>query len=149
MANLKDKLTQHMKHAMKQKDVLKLSVIRLLMAEIKNREIELRKELDDGEVLALIQHAVKQRKEAMEQYRRGGREDLAEKEEREMEILRAYLPEEISETELIRIIEDAIASTGASSPKEMGKVMREVMPRVKGRADGRLVKELVRKRLGG
>ncbi len=147
--SLKDKIMQNMKEAMKARDQLKLSTLRLLVSEIKNREIDAKGELKDEDILALVQKAVKQRQDSISQYEKGGRQDLAEKEKAEMEILKAYLPEELSREEVLQIIDEAIAATGASSPKEMGKVMREVMPKVKGRADGKLVNELVRKRLTG
>jgi len=147
--SLKDRVLQDMKEAMKARDQLKLSTLRLLVSEIKNREIDAKGELKDEDILALIQKAVKQRQDSIAQYEKGGRQDLAEKEKAELEILKAYLPEELSKEEILEIIDQAIAATGASSPKEMGKVMREVMPKVKGRADGKLVNELVKKRLAG
>ncbi|HDD53122.1 MAG TPA: GatB/YqeY domain-containing protein [Thermosulfidibacter takaii] len=147
--SLKDRVLQDMKEAMKARDQLRLSTLRLLVSEIKNREIDAKGELKDEDILALIQKAVKQRQDSIAQYEKGGRQDLAEKEKAEMEILKAYLPEELSKEAILKIIDQAIAATGASSPKEMGRVMREVMPRVKGRADGKLVNELVRKRLAG
>ena len=147
--SLKDRVLQDMKEAMKARDQLRLSTLRLLVSEIKNREIDAKGELKDEDILALIQKAVKQRQDSIAQYEKGGRQDLAEKEKAEMEILKAYLPEELSKEAILEVIDQAIAATGASSPKEMGKVMREVMPKVKGRADGKLVNELVRKRLAG
>ena len=147
--SLKDRVLQDMKEAMKARDQLRLSTLRLLVSEIKNKEIDAKGELKDEDILALIQKAVKQRQDSIAQYEKGGRQDLAEKEKAELEILKAYLPEELSKEAILKIIDQAIAATGASSPKEMGKVMREVMPKVKGRADGKLVNELVRKRLAG
>ncbi len=147
--SLKEKILQDMKGAMKARDSLKLSTLRLLVSEIKNREIDAKDELKDDEVLALIQKAVKQRQDSINQYEKGGRQDLADKEKAEMVILKAYLPEELSQEELLTIIDEAVSATGASSPKEMGKVMKEVMPKVRGRADGKEVNELVRKRLTG
>ena len=147
--SLKDRLIQDMKEAMKARDQLRLSTLRLLISEIKNKEIEAKGELKDEDILAIIQKAVKQRQDSIAQYEKGGRQDLADKEKAELEILKAYLPEELSQEEILEIIDQAIAATGASSPKEMGKVMREVMPKVKGRADGKVVNELVRKRLAG
>jgi len=147
--SLKDRVLQDMKEAMKARDQLRLSTLRLLVSEIKNKEIDAKGELKDEDILALIQKAVKQRQDSIAQYEKGGRQDLAEKEKAEMEILKAYLPEELSKEAILEVIDQAIAATGASSPKEMGKVMREVMPKVKGRADGKLVNELVRKRLAG
>ncbi len=147
--SLKDRVLQDMKEAMKARDQLRLSTLRLLVSEIKNKEIDAKGELKDEDILALIQKAVKQRQDSIAQYEKGGRQDLAEKEKAEMEILKAYLPEELSKEAILEVIDQAIAATGASSPKEIGKVMREVMPKVKGRADGKLVNELVRKRLAG
>ena len=147
--SLKDRLLQDMKEAMKARDQLKLSTLRLLVSEIKNKEIDAKGELKDEAILAIIQKAVKQRQDSIAQYEKGGRQDLADKEKAELEILKAYLPEELSQEEILKIIDEAIAATGATSPKEMGKVMREVMPKVKGRADGKMVNELVRKRLAG
>ncbi len=147
--SLKDRLLQDMKEAMKARDQLKLSTLRLLVSEIKNKEIDAKGELKDEDILAIIQKAVKQRQDSIAQYEKGGRQDLADKEKAELEILKAYLPEELSQEEILKIIDEAIAATGATSPKEMGKVMREVMPKVKGRADGKMVNELVRKRLAG
>jgi len=145
--SLKDKILQDMKEAMKARDQLRLSTLRLMVSEIKNREIDAKDELKDDEVLALIRKAVKQRRDSISQYEKGGRQDLADKEKAEMVILKAYLPEELSREELLTIIDEAVSATEASSPKEMGKVMKEVMPKVKGRADGKVVNELVRKRL--
>ena len=147
--SLKDRLMQDMKEAMKARDQLRLSTLRLLISEIKNKEIDSKGELKDEDILSIIQKAVKQRQDSIAQYEKGGRQDLADKEKAELEILKAYLPEELSQEEILKIIDEAIAATGASSPKEMGKVMKEVMPKVKGRADGKLVNELVRKRLAG
>jgi len=147
--SLKDKILQDMKEAMKARDRLRLSTLRLLVSQIKNREIDAKGELKDDEVLVLIRKAVKQRLDSISQYEKGGRQDLADKERAEMEILKAYLPEELSREALLAIIDEAISATGATLPKEMGKVMKEVMPKVKGRADGKVVNELVRKRLAG
>ncbi len=147
--SLKDRILQDMKDSMRARDALRVSTLRLLISEIKNKEIDAKGELEDGDVLTLIQKAVKQRQDSIIQYEKGGRKDLADKEKAEMEILKLYLPEELSQDEILKIIDNAIATTGASSLKEMGKVMKEVMPKVKGRADGKLVNELVRKRLSG
>jgi len=147
--SLKDKILQDMKEAMKARDQLRLSTLRLLVSQIKNREIDAKGELKDDEVLALIRKEVKQRLDSISQYEKGGRQDLADKERAEMEILKAYLPEELSREALLAIIDEAISATGATSPKDIGKVMKEVMPKVKGRADGKVVNELVRKRLAG
>jgi uncharacterized protein YqeY len=144
---LKEKIQQDIKQAMKEKERDKLSTLRLLMSEIKNKEIDAGGDLEDSDILALIQKAAKQRKESIEQYKKGSRDELAAKEERELEILSAYLPQQLSREELEGIIKEAIAKCGATSPKEMGKVMKEVMPAVKGRADGKEVNALVRSML--
>ncbi len=146
---VKEKIMADLKEAMKSKDMDKVSTLRLLLSEIKNKEIDKRGELTDEEIYAVIQKSVKQRKESIEQYRSGGREDLVEKEQKELEILEKYLPEQLSEDELERIIDEAIKETEATTLKDLGKVMRVVMPKVKGRADGKLVNEMVRKKLGG
>ncbi len=146
---IKEKIMADLKEAMKSKDMDKVSTLRLLLSEIKNKEIDKRGELTDEEIYAVIQKSVKQRKESIEQYRSGGREDLVEKEQKELEILEKYLPEQLSEDELERIIDEAIKETEATTLKDLGKVMRVVMPKVKGRADGKLVNEMVRKKLGG
>ncbi len=146
---VKEKIMADMKEAMKAKDMIKVSTLRLLLSEIKNKEIDKKGELTDEEIYALIQKAVKQRKESIEQYRFGGRNDLVQKEETELKILESYLPEQLSEEELERIIEEAIKETGATTMKDMGKVMKIVMPKVKGRADGKIVNEMVKKKLGG
>jgi len=106
-------------------------------------------ELTDDEIHAVIQKAVKQRRESIEQYKKAGREDLVEKEQRELEILEAYLPKPLTQEELEAIVEEAIKEVQATSLKDMGKVMKVVMPKVRGRADGRVVNELVKSKLGG
>ncbi len=147
--SLKKKIMEDMKEAMKAKDMLKVSVLRLLNSEIKNKEIDKKGELSDDEILAVIQKAVKQRKEAIEQYEKADRSDLAEKEKKELEILESYLPKPLSEGELNALIDEVIKEVGATSVKDMGKVMQAIMPKVRGRADGKLVNQLVRKRLSG
>ena len=147
--SLKKKIMEDMKEAMKAKDMLKVSVLRLLNSEIKNKEIDKKGELSDDEILAVIQKAVKQRKESIEQYEKAGRSDLAEKEKKELEILESYLPKPLSEEELNALIDEVIKEVGATSVKDMGKVMQAIMPKVRGRADGKLVNQLVRSKLGG
>ena len=146
---LKEKIMQDMKEAMKAKDTAKVSTLRLLISEIKNKEIDKRGELTDDEILAVIQKAVKQRKESIEQYEKAGRSDLVEKEKKELEILEAYLPQPLSEEELEAIIDEAIKEAQATSVKDMGKVMKIVMPKVRGRADDKIVNQKVREKLGG
>jgi len=141
--NLKDQLTEEMKGAARAKDKLRLGTIRMVRSEIKNREIALRHELSDDEILKLLGTMVKQRKDSISQFKKGGRDDLAAKEEQELEILQAYLPEQLDAAEIEKIVKAVIAETGAVGKKDMGKVMQAVMARVAGRADGREVNRLV------
>ena len=144
---LKDELEADLKSAMKGKDQLRVSVIRMLKSAIKYREIELMKSLDDAGVQAVIGSEVKRRRDAVEQYRQGGREDLASKEEQEIAILQHYQPAQLSEAELARVVDGVIARVGAQGPKDMGKVMKELLPEVQGKAEGTVVSELVKQRL--
>ena len=141
--SLKEQLTEAMKTAAKAKDKLRLSTIRMVRSEIKNREIALRHELDDNEVLKLLGTMVKQRKDSISQFKKGGREDLAAKEELELEILSVYLPEPMIADEIEEIVKTVIAETGSTGKKDMGKVMQAVMARVAGRADGKEVNRMV------
>ena len=145
--DLKTRLGEDFKQALRSGDKLRLSVIRLLMALIKNREVEKRGPLTDAEVLQAIVASCKQRQEAVEQYRQGGRQDLVEKESAELEILQAYLPRPLTSDELNAMILEAIQEVQATSVKEMGKVMGVLMPRITGRADGKTVNTLVREAL--
>lgn len=140
--SLKSQLSEDMKAAMRAGEKIRLSTIRLLNAEIKNAEIDKGEELSDDEVIGLVQRQIKRRREASEQYRKGGREELALKEEAEAAILEEYLPAQLSDDELSAIIREAVSQMGATSKKEMGKVMGVVMPKVKGRADGTRVSRL-------
>ena len=146
---LKERLNQEMKQAMKARDSLRLTTIRMILTAVKNREIEQKKELDDREVTAVLSTMLKQRREAADAYRKGERDELAEKEEREIEILQDFLPAQLSSEEIGKVIDSAIEETGASSMKEMGAVMKIVSGRTAGRADGKVVSEMVRKRLAG
>ena len=147
---LLEKLNEDYKEAVRNKDEIKRNTINLLLSGLKYRQIELRasgKELTDEEIIGVISKEIKKRKEAIELYEKGNRQDLAEKEKRELEILESYMPKQLSEEELLKIIDETIKSVGASSPSDVGKVMKELMPKVKGKADGSLVKSLVEKRL--
>ncbi|HEX30254.1 TPA: GatB/YqeY domain-containing protein [Candidatus Poribacteria bacterium] len=146
---LKEKLLGDLKRAMKEKDRSALNAIRMITNDIKNREIELRRELDDGEIAQLISAQVRKREEAIEQFRKGNRMDLVEEESRQVELLKSYLPKPLSQEELSQMIDEAIEEAGAKSPKDLGKVMRLIMPKVRGRADGKLVNQMVRNKLGG
>lgn len=145
--SLLDQLNEDMKQAMKDKDKLKLSVIRMVKSAIKNEEINVQKELSDDEVLTVLNRELKQRRDSLQEFEKAGREDLVEKTRAEIEILQGYLPEQLSEEELRAIISETIAAVGASSKKEMGKVMGALMPKIKGRADGRLVQQMVQEML--
>lgn len=145
--DLKTRLGEDFKQALRSGDKLRLSVIRLLTALIKNREVEKRGPLTDAEVLQAIVASCKQRQEAIEQYRRGGRQDLVDKESAELEILQTYLPKPLTSEELHTMVLEAIREVQATSLKEMGKVMGLLMPRVTGRADGKMVNTLVREAL--
>ena len=147
--SLQDQLSSDMKDAMRAKDPLRLSTIRQLRSAIKNREIELGKSLDDETIIGVITTQGKQRREAAQMYRENDRLELAEKEESELEILLAYLPAQLGEDELRTIIAAAIAETGATSPRDMGKVMGPVMAKTRGCADGKLVNQLVKELLAG
>ena len=145
--SLKDKLTQDMKEAMKAKQTERLSTIRQLRGAIKNKEIELRQDLDDDAIISVISTLVKQRREAAQMYVDNDRPELAAKEEAEMAVLQAYLPAQLGEEDVKAIVTAVIAEVGATSIKDMGKVMPQVMARTKGAADGKLVNQLVREQL--
>ncbi|MDO8885847.1 GatB/YqeY domain-containing protein [Candidatus Oleimmundimicrobium sp.] len=147
--SLKKDIELHMREALKaaskdEDEKVRLSTLRLLMAEIKNMEIEKKKELSDDEVIEAVLRHTKKRKEAIEIYQKVGRTDAAKKEQKELNILQSYLPAQLTKDEVEGIIAEAIKSTGAHEPRDMGKVMKEVMPRLKGRADAKMVNELVR-----
>lgn len=144
---LEERLNEEMKLAMKSNDKLRLSTIRMIRSAIKNREIELRKKLDDDEIYRVIQGMVRKGEESIEQFQAGGRLDLVEKEKKEIEVLKSFLPEQVSKEELIRIIDETIKETQSSSIKDLGKVMKSVMSKLGGKADGRLVNQLVKERL--
>ena len=144
---LKARLTEDLKSALRSGDKLRTSVIRLLTALIKNREVEKRGPLTDAEVIQAVSASCKQRQEAIEQYRQGGRQDLVDKETAELAILQSYLPAALSPDELQTLVREAIRDSQAASPREMGKVMALLMPKVTGRADGKIVSDLVREML--
>jgi hypothetical protein len=144
---LQETITAAMKDAMRAKDSLRLNAIRLMRTAIKNREIDARQELGDQEVIGVLSTLVKQSRESAQVYRENNRIDLAEKEEAELAVIQEFLPAQLSEEEIRRMIEEAVAQTGASSMKEMGQVMKVVAAKTLGRADGRLVSELVKARL--
>jgi hypothetical protein len=135
MSTLKERITEDMKAAMRAAEKERLGTIRMLQAAIKQREVDERIVLDDGQVLSVIEKMIKQRKESIAQFEQGGRADLAAREQAEIELLQAYLPAQLSDAEVDALIKDAIASTGAASVKDMGKVMAVVKAKAAGRAD--------------
>lgn len=147
MSGLKERLLEDMKKAMKNKNKERLSVIRMTRSEIKNKEIELSKELDDQEITAVIAKQVKQVKDSLDDFAKSGKKDVMDKLYREIDILQEYLPEQLSESEVDELIDEVIAELGAESMADMGKVMGTIMPKIKGRADGGIVSEKVKERL--
>ncbi len=145
--SLKDQITADMKAAMKGGDKARLGVIRLILAALKQVEVDERIELDDTRVLAVLDKMVKQRQDSLEQYRQAGRDELAEQEAFEIEVIRQYLPEPLSDEEIDALVDQALAETGASSMKEMGKVMGWLKPRLQGRADMGAVSARVKAKL--
>ena len=145
----KDKLTEDMKQAMKDKEAgkLRLSVIRMVRAAIKNVEIDTKAELAEEDVIAIVAKEVKMRRDSMEEFKKGQRDDLVAQLEQEIEVLLPYLPQQLTEAEVREIVTEAVAIAGATSSKDMGKVMAVLMPKVKGRADGKLVNNIVRELL--
>jgi uncharacterized protein YqeY len=146
---IKERLTEDMKCAAKEKEKSKLSTLRLALAAVQNKEKELRKELSDQEMIQVISGLIKRGKESIEQFKAGQREDLVAKEKKELEVLQAFLPQQLTLEELEAEISKALEETGVSTPQEMGKVMKVLMSRIAGRAEGKVVNELVRKRLSG
>ncbi len=147
-STLKQRLTDDMKTAMRSKDTHRLGVIRLVLAAIKQREVDERTELDDSQVIAILDKMTKQRRDSIEQYIKGDRPELADKERAEIEIIADYLPPALSDAELESMINDAIATSGASSPKEMGKVIGLLKGKLQGRADMGAVSAQIKARLG-
>ena len=146
---LSDKVNGEITAAMKAKDQVRLSALRMLKAAIMNKGVEKKSDLDDAEVLQVVASLVKQRRDSIEQFAKAGRTDLVDKETAEMVILEDYLPPAASPEDIAAAVAAAIAETGASSPKDMGKVMKAVMPKLAGKsADGRAVNEAVRRSLG-
>lgn len=145
---VKQDLDASLKDAMRAKDSVALDAVRAVKSALKLAEIEAGRDLADPEVHALIQKAIKQRRDSIEQFKAGGREDLVEKEAAQLKVLEKFLPAQLSEAEVAALVDEAAASTGAAGPKDMGKIMAALMPKVKGRADGGLVSRLVKAKLG-
>jgi len=145
---LKQRIQEEMKAAMKGGEKRRLGIIRLVLAAIKQREVDERIELDDTQILAVLDKMVKQRRDSFEQFEKAGRTELAEQEQFEIGVLQEYLPEALSDDEIISLIDQAIASTGAASIRDMGKLMGQLKPKLQGRADMGAVSALIRKKLG-
>ncbi len=147
--SLNDKVAADITAAMKAKDAARLSALRMLKAAIMNKGVEKGRDLEDAEIQQVVSSLVKQRRDSIEQFSKAGRTDLVDKETGEVAVLEAYLPPAVTAEEIDAAVTAAIAETGASSPKDMGKVMKAVMPKLAGKnADGKLVNEAVRRKLG-
>ena len=147
--SLKEQLTADMKEAMKNKEKERLAVIRMVRGAIRQQEIDGQKELGEEVVIAVISKEVKMRRDSIEEFQKGGREDLVEKTQAEIDVLLPYLPAQLSEDEVRELVKAAVEQTGAATPKDMGKVMGVLMPKVKGRADGKMVNTIVKSFLQG
>lgn len=147
--SLKHQIQEAVKDAMRAREKERLSVLRLITAAIKQREVDERIELDDEQVLAVLDKMVKQRRESLEQYEKAAREDLVAQERFELQILKEFLPEPLNEIELAELIKAAITESGASSIRDMGSVMNALRPKVQGRADMKVVSQAVKNQLGG
>ena len=145
---LKKRIQDEMKTAMKAREKRRLGIIRLILAAVKQREVDERIELDDTQILAVLDKMVKQRRDSIEQFEKAGRTDLVEQEAFEIGVLKEYLPEAMSEEEIAALIKEAIASTGAESLKDIGKVMGVIKPKAQGRADMGAISTAVRQQLG-
>ncbi|MFZ1344022.1 GatB/YqeY domain-containing protein [Thiothrix eikelboomii] len=146
---LKEQLTEAMKQALRAQDKARLGVVRLVLAAIKQQEVDTRQEQDDLAVLAVLDKMVKQRRESIRQYTEAGRLELAEQEQFEINVIQEYLPQALSDAEITALVAEAVAATGAASVKDMGKVMAWVKPKAQGRADMGKVSSLIKTSLGG
>ena len=144
---MKEELLQDLKEAMKNKDTLRKDTITMLRAAILQVEKDSQKVLNDDEICAIVAKEVKKRKESVKEYEDAGREDIADNLKKEIEILSKYLPEQLTEDEIRKMVEDAIVESGAASPRDMGKVMSILRPKTAGKADGKLVSDIVKERL--
>ncbi|MCL5060051.1 MAG: GatB/YqeY domain-containing protein [Candidatus Thermoplasmatota archaeon] len=146
---LKDRITEDMKQAMRAKDSARLSAIRLLLAAIKQREVDERITLDDAQIISVVDKMIKQRRESIAQFEKAARQDLVDAESFELQVLQAYLPQQLSEAEVDAIVAAGIAEAGATVMADMGKVMNVIRPKLAGRADMGKVSALVKSRLAG
>nr|HID59788.1 GatB/YqeY domain-containing protein [Desulfobacterales bacterium] len=149
MTTLKEKIGSELKVAMHTKDAVRVSVLRLLRSAIKDREIELRRALSDSDILGVIRTQIKRCKESISKFRAAKRDDLAQKEEKELAILETFMPEAMSEDEIRKTVNSVIEELGATTMKDMGRVMKELMSRLAGKADGSMVSDVVKKSLSG
>ena len=148
--SLQERINEDLKVYMKSKDTFKLGVVRMVKGVVQLEKINLKKEeLSDDEIIKLISKQIKMRKDSIAEFTKAGRDDLVQQNEKEIDVLKEYMPEEMSEEEVINIINEAISSTGASNIKEMGKVMREVTPKVSGRFDMGRVSSIIKEKLNG
>jgi uncharacterized protein YqeY len=145
--SLKEKLNESMKTAMKARDALRLSAVRMVLSLVKNREIDQKKELNDQDVIEVISTLVKQRRESIRMYQEGNRPDLVEKEEAELEVLLGFLPVQLSSAEIAALVDRIILETGAQGAKDMGRVMKALTPLTAGKADGKSVSDTVKQKL--
>jgi hypothetical protein len=145
--DLKQRIDQDMRVALKSGDKLKLNITRLLKSDIRYKEIDKGKELSDEEVQEVLSSSAKKHRDSIEQFRKGGREDLVKKEEEELNLILGYMPAQLSQGEIEKLIEESIAEVGAEGEKDIGKVMKALMPKVKGKADGKTVNLLVTSKL--
>lgn len=147
--NLLERLESDMNKAAKARDSERLGAIRFVRSQTKNRQIELRRELKDEDVVEVLSRIAKQHRESIEQFQEGGRDELVKHERRQLSVVEEYLPAQLREQELLEILSGVIEETGAAGPRDIGMVMKTIMPRVTGRADGKIVKALVQSRLTG
>jgi uncharacterized protein YqeY len=146
--SLHNRLSEDLKQAMRAKDQLRMDTIRMIKAALLNKEIELKKDLDEAEMSRVLTTLIKQRKESVEQYQKANRQELADKELKEIVIVEGYLPQALSQEEIVKVIDSVIQETGAATAKDMGKVMKEVMAKLAGQpVDGKQISDLVRARL--
>jgi uncharacterized protein YqeY len=145
--SLKDRLQSELKEALKAKDKVKLETVRAIINAVKNQEINSKAELDDSAIEKIISTLVKQHKDSIEQFKKGNRDDLVKKEEQELKILISFLPEQLSEEDIKKVVKETIAQLGDVSQKDLGRVMKAVMPKLQNRADGKLVNKIVRENL--
>ena len=147
-SSLKTRIQDNVKDAMRSKDKDRLGTLRLITAAIKQKEVDERIEMDDAAIIAVLEKMIKQRKDSISQYGQAGRDDLVAKEQTELDLILTYLPEQLSEAEIEAVVSKAIADTGASDIKDMGKLMAAIKPQVQGKADMGLVSKIVKSKLG-